>query len=49
MDIATYVTGAAFGSGIGFVMALALMATVVCTGLAAMERLKRVCQQHLGW
>ena len=49
MEIATYVTGAALGSAIGLVMAVMLMAAVAGIGLAAMERLKRICQQHPGW
>ena len=49
MEIATYVTGAALGWAIGLVIAVVLMAIVAGIGLAAMDGLKRVCQQHPGW
>ena len=43
-----YVTGAALGSAFGLTMAFMLMGVVAGIGLAAMESLKRVCQQHPG-
>ena len=47
MDIATYVTGAAFGSGIGFAAYVLLLAVLGSVAAFAWTPARRVCEAHV--